>query len=124
MIQVANKESLLCSSHCLSLYQPYLLCFSSQKKFCKKGVIVAIALLNNMKVTWTCCIKTFFLDTRTHASFSLTLMLIGMLYEMKVKSNLVHQINKHHLVRQKNFSYTQEIMSYFLQHNRLILILV
>ena len=78
--------------------------FSSQKKFCKKGVIVAIALLNNMKVTWTCCIKTFFLDTRSQASFSLTLTLLGMLYEMKVKSNLVHQINKHHLVRQKIFS--------------------
>ena len=90
--------------YCLSLYQSYLLCFSRQKKFCKKGVIVAIGLLNNMKVTWTCCIKTFFLDTRSQASFSLTLMLIGMLYEMKVKSNLVHQINKLHLVRQKIFS--------------------
>ena len=90
--------------YCLSLYQSYLLCFSRQKKFCKKGVIVAIGLLNNMKVTWTCCIKTFFLDTRSQASFSLTLMLKGMLYEMKVKSNLVHQINKYHLVRQKIFS--------------------
>ena len=78
--------------------------FSSQKKFFKKGVIVAIAMLHNMKVIWTCCIKKNFLDTRTHASFSLTLMLIGMLYEIKVKSNLVHQINKHHLVRQKFFS--------------------
>ena len=72
---------------------------------------MAIGLLNNMKVTWTCCIKTFFLDTRSQASFSLTLTLKGMLYEMKGKSNLVHQIINFFLDPRNHalFSSTQQV---------------
>lgn len=49
MIQFANKDSLFSSpglALCLSLYH----FFCSQKKFCKKRVIVVIGVLHNMKV--------------------------------------------------------------------------
>ena len=48
MIQFANKEALLCSSHCLSFCQVFF--FFTQRKFCKKGVFVVIGVLHNMKV--------------------------------------------------------------------------
>ena len=61
MIQFANKES-----QCWSRLVVLSIIFSSQKKFCKKGVIVVINMLHTCNV--------------------------------KVKGNLISEINKCHLV--------------------------
>ena len=49
MIQFANKETLLCSSRCLSLYQ---VIFSVKGNFAKKGYLWSIiGVLHSMKVS-------------------------------------------------------------------------
>jgi len=49
----------------------------------------------------------------------LVTLVISLLYDIKVKHHLLHQINKLHLVQSKIFSLMQEITLYFLQQDRL-----
>ena len=88
--------SLLRFIHCLP-FQQFVIW--SQKKFCKKRVIVVIGMLHNRKVECDLlCQKMFFLYTS-----SMLRQLSSMCYNMKVKHNLMLQINKHHHPHQKCF---------------------
>ena len=93
-------------------YTPVIAChyinlfISSQKKFCKKGIIVVIGNATQhegevREISETSCVEKYVFFSMSDVSLSSTLV-IGVLYEVKVKRNLLRQIDKHHLVSRKS----------------------
>ena len=104
-------------------YTPVVACqyinlfLSSQKKFCKKGIIVVISNVTQhedevREISATSCVEKYVFFSMLEVTLSSTLV-IGVLYEVKVKRNLFRQIDKHHLVSRKFFLRCKKSRSIF-----------
>ena len=104
-------------------YTPVIAChyinlfLSSQKNFCKKGIIVVIGNATQhegevREISVISCVEKYVFFSMSEVSLSSTLV-IGVLNEVKVKRNLLRHIDKHHLVSRKFFLRCKKSRSIF-----------